>query len=27
MRIGYTCPMPQLQPGLARVKEFFAELI
>jgi aspartate aminotransferase len=27
MRISYTCPTAQLQPGLDRVKEFFAELI
>ena len=27
MRISYTCPMAQLQPGLARIAEFFAELI
>jgi aspartate aminotransferase len=27
MRISYTCPTPQLQPGLDRVKEFFSELI
>jgi aspartate aminotransferase len=26
MRISYTCPMAQLQPGLARIAEFFAEL-
>jgi aspartate aminotransferase len=27
MRISYTCPTPQLQPGLDRVREFFAELM
>lgn len=26
MRISYTCPTPQLAPGLARLREFFAEL-
>ena len=26
MRISYTCPTAQLQPGLARITEFFAEL-
>ncbi len=26
MRISYTCPLAQLQPGLARIAEFFAEL-
>jgi aspartate aminotransferase len=26
MRISYTCPTPQLQPGLDRVKAFFSEL-
>ena len=26
MRISYTCPTPQLAPGLARIQEFFAEL-
>ena len=26
MRISYTCPTAQLQPGLARIAEFFAEL-
>ncbi len=26
LRISYTCPTPQLAPGLARVQEFFAEL-
>jgi len=26
MRISYTCPMAQLQPGLQRITEFFAEL-
>lgn len=26
LRISYTCPTPQLAPGLARFKEFFAEL-
>ena len=26
MRISYTCPAAQLQPGLARIAEFFAEL-
>ena len=26
MRISYTCPLAQLQPGLARITEFFAEL-
>ncbi len=26
MRISYTCPTPQLAPGLARIREFFAEL-
>jgi aspartate aminotransferase len=27
MRISYTCAMAQLEPGLARIAEFFAELI
>ena len=26
MRISYTCPTPQLAPGLERIREFFAEL-
>ncbi|MFC5582527.1 pyridoxal phosphate-dependent aminotransferase [Rhodanobacter terrae] len=26
MRISYTCPAAQLEPGLARIAEFFAEL-
>jgi aspartate aminotransferase len=26
MRISYTCPTPQLAPGLQRIQEFFAEL-
>ena len=26
MRISYTCPTAQLEPGLARIAEFFAEL-
>ncbi len=26
MRISYTCPLEQLQPGLQRIAEFFAEL-
>ena len=26
MRISYTCPAAQLAPGLARIREFFAEL-
>lgn len=26
LRISYTCPMAQLEPGLARIAEFFAEL-
>ncbi len=26
MRISYTCPTPQLEPGMQRIKEFFAEL-
>jgi aspartate aminotransferase len=26
LRISYTCPTPQLAPGLARFQEFFAEL-
>jgi aspartate aminotransferase len=26
LRISYTCPTPQLAPGLARIVEFFAEL-
>jgi aspartate aminotransferase len=26
MRISYTCPTAQLQPGLTRISEFFAEL-
>ncbi|PZO64734.1 MAG: aminotransferase, partial [Pseudoxanthomonas suwonensis] len=26
LRISYTCPTPQLQPGLDRFAEFFAEL-
>ena len=27
MRISYTCPTAQLQPGLQRIAEFFAELV
>ena len=27
LRISYTCPTPQLQPGLERFSEFFAELV
>lgn len=27
MRISYTCPAAQLAPGLARIQEFFAELV
>jgi aspartate aminotransferase len=27
LRISYTCPTPQLAPGLARIVEFFAELV
>lgn len=27
LRISYTCPTPQLAPGLARFQEFFAELV
>jgi aspartate aminotransferase len=26
LRISYTCPTPQLAPGLTRIQEFFAEL-
>lgn len=26
LRISYTCPTPQLAPGMARIQEFFAEL-
>ena len=26
LRISYTCPTPQLAPGLQRFQEFFAEL-
>lgn len=26
MRISYTCPFEQLQPGIERIREFFAEL-
>ncbi len=26
LRISYTCPTPQLEPGLKRIQEFFAEL-
>ncbi len=26
IRISYTCPTPQLAPGMQRIKEFFAEL-
>src|SRR5699024_3394557 len=26
MRISYTCPAAQLEPGLKRIREFFAEL-
>ncbi|MDQ3511090.1 MAG: pyridoxal phosphate-dependent aminotransferase [Pseudomonadota bacterium] len=26
LRISYTCPTPQLEPGLQRIQEFFAEL-
>lgn len=27
LRISYTCPIEQLQPGLTRIQEFFAELV
>jgi aspartate aminotransferase len=27
LRISYTCPTPQLAPGMQRIKEFFAELV
>lgn len=27
LRISYTCPTPQLAPGLARIVEFFTELV
>jgi len=27
LRISYTCPTPQLEPGLKRIQEFFAELV
>jgi aspartate aminotransferase len=27
LRISYTCPTPQLAPGLQRFQEFFAELV
>jgi aspartate aminotransferase len=27
LRISYTCPTPQLVPGLTRIQEFFAELV
>jgi aspartate aminotransferase len=27
LRISYTCPTAQLQPGLERFREFFAELV
>ena len=27
LRISYTCPTPQLGPGLKRIQEFFAELV
>ncbi|MEO6264034.1 MAG: pyridoxal phosphate-dependent aminotransferase [Luteimonas sp.] len=27
LRISYTCPTPQLAPGLQRIQEFFAELV
>ncbi|MDQ3289491.1 MAG: aminotransferase class I/II-fold pyridoxal phosphate-dependent enzyme [Pseudomonadota bacterium] len=26
LRISYTCPTPQLEPGMQRIREFFAEL-
>ena len=26
MRISYTCPTPQLEPGMQRIREFFGEL-
>ncbi|MEO6172326.1 MAG: aminotransferase class I/II-fold pyridoxal phosphate-dependent enzyme, partial [Arenimonas sp.] len=26
LRISYTCPTAQLEPGLKRIQEFFAEL-
>ena len=26
MRISYTCPTPQLAPGMQRIREFFSEL-
>lgn len=26
LRISYTCPTPQLQPGMERIKQFFSEL-
>jgi aspartate aminotransferase len=27
LRISYTCPTPQLAPGMQRIEEFFAELV
>ncbi len=27
LRISYTCPTPQLAPGMERIREFFAELV
>ena len=27
LRISYTCPTPQLAPGMQRIQEFFAELV
>ena len=26
LRISYTCPTPQLAPGMQRIQEFFADL-
>ena len=26
IRISYTCPTPQLAPGLERIREFFSEM-
>jgi len=27
LRISYTCPTAQLEPGLQRIQQFFAELV
>jgi aspartate aminotransferase len=27
LRISYTCPTTQLEPGLQRIQQFFAELV